>query len=59
MIGIYIGISISCFVFEILRFVWYDVNDPSYDVTLHNDLLKNHEFWMIQVYHTQLGVFGD
>ena len=31
--------SISYFVLEILRFVWY-VNDPNYDITLHNELLK-------------------
>ena len=38
MIGIY-NPPISRFVLEILRFVWC-VNDPTYDVTLHNDLFQ-------------------
>ena len=36
--------SISRFFLEILKFVSY-VNDPTCDVTLHNVLLKNHEFF--------------
>ena len=31
--------SIYYFVLEILRFVSY-LNDPNYDITLHNELLK-------------------
>ena len=29
------------------------VNDHTYDATLHNDLLKNVNIWMIQIYNTQ------
>ena len=32
--------SISYFVLEILRFIWY-VNDHNYDITLHNDIEKS------------------
>ena len=39
-----VRVSCSCrFVLEILRFVLY-IKDPTYDVTLHNDLLKKHNY---------------
>ena len=46
--------SIYYFVLEILRFVSY-VNDPNYDITLHNDLLKNLKY----LYHYQMKSLED